>query len=161
VLYNVPGRTACDMKAETVARLASIDNIIGIKEACGDIARVRQIRELCPPDFIVLSGEDAQTLDNLKLGAVGTISVTANILPREMAEFVSAFLEGDEARAQQIDARLQPIHEILFVETSPQPVKWALHLMGRIDTGIRLPLLPMSQVHRPELERRLRAVGAL
>jgi 4-hydroxy-tetrahydrodipicolinate synthase len=119
VLYNVPGRTACDMKAETVARLASIDNIIGIKEACGDIARVRQIRELCPPDFIVLSGEDAQTLENLKLGAVGTISVTANILPREMAEFVSAFLEGDEARAQQIDARLQPIHEILFIETKP------------------------------------------
>jgi 4-hydroxy-tetrahydrodipicolinate synthase len=161
VLYNVPGRTACDLKAETVARLAVIDNIVGIKEACGDVARVRQIRESCPPEFCVLSGEDAQTLEMLKLGAVGTISVTANVLPREMAEFVSAFLQGDTARARQIDARLQPIHEILFVETSPQPVKWALHLMGRIDTGIRLPLLPMSQTHRAELERRLRAVGAL
>jgi 4-hydroxy-tetrahydrodipicolinate synthase len=161
VLYNVPGRTACDMKAETVGRLAAIDNIIGIKEACGDIGRVTEIRACCPADFIVLSGEDAQTLDMLKLGAVGTISVTANVLPREMAEFVSAYLEGDEARARSIDARLQPIHQILFVETSPQPVKWALHLMGRIDTGIRLPLLPMSQIHRPELERRLRAVGAI
>jgi 4-hydroxy-tetrahydrodipicolinate synthase len=161
VLYNVPGRTACDLKAETVARLAVIDNIVGIKEACGDAGRVRQIRELCRPDFCVLSGEDAQTLQMLELGAVGTISVTANILPREMAEFVSAYLEGDRARARQIDARLQPIHEILFIETSPQPVKWALHLMNRIDTGIRLPLLPMSQTHRAELERRLRAVGAL
>ena len=161
VLYNVPGRTACDMKAETVARLAVIDNIVGIKEACGNAARVREIRQVCPPDFCVLSGEDAQTLDMLKLGAVGTISVTANVLPREMADFVSAFLEGDPARASEIDARLQPIHEILFVETSPQPVKWALHLMGRIDTGIRLPLLPLSQTHRGELERRIRVAGAL
>ena len=161
VLYNVPGRTACDMKAETVGRLAAIDNIIGIKESCGDPYRVAQIRACTPPGFIVLSGEDAQTFDMLKLGAVGTISVTANVLPREMAQFVSAYLEGDEARAREIDARLQPIHEILFVETSPQPVKWALHLMRKIDTGIRLPLLPMTEGLRPELERRLHAVGAI
>ena len=161
VLYNVPGRTACDMKAETVARLATIDNIIGIKESCGDPNRVKEIRDHCPADFFVLSGEDAQTLDMLKLGAVGTISVTANVLPREMSQFVSAYLEGDTARAAAIDARLQPIHAILFVETSPQPVKWALHLMGKIDTGIRLPLIPMSQANRAELERRLRAVGAI
>jgi 4-hydroxy-tetrahydrodipicolinate synthase len=161
VLYNVPGRTACDMKPETVGRLSAIDNIIGIKEACGDVNRVAQIRQCTPPGFIVLSGEDAQTLDMMKLGAVGTISVTANVLPREMAQFVSAFLEGDEARAREIDARLQPIHQILFIETSPQPVKWALHLMDRIDVGIRLPMLPMSEGNRPELERRLRAVGAL
>jgi 4-hydroxy-tetrahydrodipicolinate synthase len=161
VLYNVPGRTACDLKAETVGRLAKIDNIIGIKEACGDVNRAAQILACCPPGFIVLSGEDAQTLDMMKLGAVGTISVTANVLPREMAQFVSAYLEGDEARACEIDARLQPIHQVLFVETSPQPVKWALHLMNKIDTGIRLPLLPMSEANRPELERRLRAVGAI
>jgi len=161
VLYNVPGRTACDMKPETVGRLAAIDNIIGIKEACGDVNRVAQIRECCHPGFIVLSGEDAQTLDMLKLGAVGTISVTANVLPREMAQFVSAYLEGDEARAREIDTKLQPIHQVLFVETSPQPVKWALHLMNKIDSGIRLPMLPMSEGNRPELERRLRAVGAL
>jgi len=161
VLYNVPGRTACDMKPETVGRLSAIDNIIGIKEACGDVNRVTQIRQFTPPGFIVLSGEDAQTLDMMKLGAVGTISVTANVLPREMAQFVSAFLEGDEARAREIDARLQPIHQILFVETSPQPVKWALHLMDKIDVGIRLPMLQMSEGNRPELERRLRAVGVL
>jgi 4-hydroxy-tetrahydrodipicolinate synthase len=161
VLYNVPGRTACDMKAETVARLASIDNIVGIKEACGNVERVAEIRALAPADFFVLSGEDAQTLQMLRLGAAGTISVTANVLPREMAEFVASFLNGDEKTAQRLDARLQPIHEILFVETSPQPVKWALHLLGRIDTGIRLPLLPMSEAHRGELERRLRAVGVL
>ncbi len=161
VLYNVPGRTACDMKPETIGRLSAIDNIIGIKEACGDVNRVAQIRECTHPGFIVLSGEDAQTLDMMKLGAVGTISVTANVLPREMAQFVGAFIEGDEARASEIDARLQPIHQILFVETSPQPVKWALHLMGKIDVGIRLPMLQMSQANRGELERRLRAVGAI
>ncbi len=161
LLYNVPGRTACDMKAETVGRLAVIDNIIGIKEACGDAQRVAEIRSCCAADFIVLSGEDAQTLDMLKLGAVGTISVTANILPREMSQFVSAYLEGNTERADEIDARLQPIHEILFIETSPQPVKWALHLMGKIDTGIRLPMLPMSTGNRGELERRLRGVGAI
>jgi len=82
-------------------------------------------------------------------------------LPREMAQFVSAYLEGDEARAREIDTKLQPIHQVLFVETSPQPVKWALHLMNKIDSGIRLPMLPMSEGNRPELERRLRAVGAL
>jgi 4-hydroxy-tetrahydrodipicolinate synthase len=161
VLYNVPARTGCDMKAETVGRLSAIDNIIGIKEACGDVERVTQIRACCPPGFVILSGEDAQTLDMLRRGAVGTISVTANVLPHEMAQFVSAYIDGDEPAAKEIDARLQPIHQILFVESSPQPTKWALHLMGKIDTGIRLPLLPMSQAHRPELERRLRAVGAI
>jgi len=161
VLYNVPGRTACDLKADTVGRLAQIDNIVGIKEACGDPTRVTEIVERCGPGFVILSGEDAQTLDMMKRGAVGTISVTANVLPREMAQFVSAYLEGDVERAAAIDAKLQPIHQILFVETSPQPVKWALHLMGKIDTGIRLPLLPMSEQYRGELERRLRAVGAL
>jgi len=161
LLYNVPGRTACDLKADTVARLAKVDNIVGIKEACGDPARVTEIVEGCGPGFVILSGEDAQTLDMMKRGAVGTISVTANVLPREMAQFVSAYLEGHIDRAAEIDARLQPIHQILFVETSPQPVKWALHLMGKIDTGIRLPLLPMSEQHRGELEKRLRAVGAL
>ncbi len=161
VLYNVPARTACDMKADTVARLAAIDNIVGIKEACGDPRRVTEIRERCPANFFVLSGEDAQTLDMMQRGARGTISVTANVLPGEMAQFVAAFLDGDVSRAAELDARLQPIHEILFVESSPQPTKWALHLMGRIDTGIRLPLLPLSQTHRGELERRLRAAGAL
>jgi 4-hydroxy-tetrahydrodipicolinate synthase len=161
VLYNVPARTACDLKPETVARLAVIDGIIGIKEASGDANRVAAIRERVPEEFVVLSGEDALTLRMMELGAKGTISVTANVLPRMMSEFCSAFLRGDFATARELDAKLQPIHEILFVETSPQPTKWALAEMGRIDRGIRLPLIELSEQHRPEVRARLERIGAL
>jgi len=161
VLYNVPPRTACDMTAETVARLAPISNIVGIKEACGDPQRVGQIRSRVPDDFVVLSGEDSQTLSMLELGAVGCISVTANILPKLMAEFCHAYLSGDIAAAQALDARLQPVHAVLFVEPNPQPVKWALYEMGMVDRGIRLPLLELSEPRRAELLARLQAVGAL
>lgn len=161
VLYNVPPRTACDMTAETVARLAVVENIIGIKEACGDAGRVTEIRALCPDDFVVLSGEDALNLEMLRRGAVGSISVTANVVPALMAEFLNAFAMADEATAERLDAILQPIHKVLFVESSPSPTKWALHLMGRIDTGIRLPLLPLSEGRRAELRERLERVGAL
>jgi 4-hydroxy-tetrahydrodipicolinate synthase len=161
VLYNVPARTACDLKPETVARLAVIDGIVGIKEASGDPARVSAIRERVPENFFVLSGEDALTLRMMELGATGTISVTANVLPRMMSEFCSAFLRGDLERARELDALLQPIHEILFIETSPTPTKWALAEMGRIDRGIRLPLLELSEQHRPELRARLERIGAL
>jgi 4-hydroxy-tetrahydrodipicolinate synthase len=161
VLYNVPGRTAVDLKPETVGRLSEIGNVVGIKDACGDPTRVTAIRERVPDGFLILSGEDAQTLRMMELGAAGTISVTANVLPRQMAEFCVAFLDGDVDRARELDCKLQPIHEILFVETSPSPVKWALHEMGKIGTGIRLPLLPLSSSHRPELVRRLRAMEAL
>lgn len=161
VLYNVPPRTACDLQPDTVARLAEVDGIVGIKEACGDPNRVSAIRERVPDDFIVLSGEDAQTLRMMELGAVGTISVTANVLPRMMAEFCDAFLKGDHDKARELDAIMQPIHEILFVETSPTPTKWALYEMGRIDRGIRLPLIELSERHRDELRARLRRVGAL
>jgi 4-hydroxy-tetrahydrodipicolinate synthase len=161
ILYNVPGRTACDMKADTVVRLAGVPNIVGLKEACGDPNRIGEIHGRVPATFALLSGEDAQTLAMMDLGAVGTISVTANVAPALMAQFVSAHRAGDRARAATLDARLQPLHEILFVETSPQPVKWALHRMGLIDVGIRLPLLPLTERHRPELERRLRTAGVL
>lgn len=161
VLYNVPPRTASDLKPETVARLAEIDRIVGIKEACGNPERVAEIRALVPDDFFVLSGEDAQTLRMLELGAVGTISVTANVLPRMMSEFCSAFLDGDVERARELDAKLQPIHRFLFVEPSPTATKWALYEMGRIDRGIRLPLIELSEQHRPELVRLLKEVGAL
>jgi 4-hydroxy-tetrahydrodipicolinate synthase len=161
VLYNVPPRTGCDLKPETVARLAVIDGIVGIKEACGDANRVTAIREGVPDEFFVLSGEDALTLRMMELGATGTISVTANVLPRMMSEFCSAFLRGDLERARELDAKLQPIHEILFIETSPTPTKWALAEMGRIDRGIRLPLIELSEQHRPELRARLERIGAL
>jgi 4-hydroxy-tetrahydrodipicolinate synthase len=161
VLYNVPPRTACDLKAETVARLAEIDRIVGIKEACGSPERVAEIRALVPDDFIVLSGEDAQNLRMMELGAVGAISVTANVLPRLMSEFSTAFLDGDLDKARDLDARLQPIHKILFVEPSPTATKWALFEMGKIDRGIRLPLIELSEQHRPELRQLLEEVGAL
>lgn len=161
VLYNVPPRTACDMSAETVARLAPVPQIVGIKEACGDADRVRDIRALVPDDFIILSGEDAQTFTMFGHGAVGTISVTANVLPELMSKFCSSYLDGDVAAAEALDKRLQPIHEILFCETSPIPTKWALNQMGRIPDGIRLPLVSLSEPHHMEMCSRLRAIGAL
>ena len=161
VLYNVPPRTACDMQAETVARLARVDRIVGIKEACGDAERVAEIKALVPEDFVLLSGEDAQTMTMAGYGATGTISVTANVLPAMMAQFCQAFVDGDEAKAQALDAKLQPIHEILFVETSPIPTKWALAELGRIDGGIRLPLVELTAGARIEVRKRLEALGAL
>ena len=161
VLYNVPPRTACDMAAETVARLASVPQIIGIKEACGDADRVKDIRKLVADDFIILSGEDAQTLTMFGHGAVGTISVTANVLPQMMSKFCSSYLDGDIREAERLDHQLQPIHDILFCETSPIPTKWALREMGRIADGIRLPLVPLSDAHHDEMRGRLREIGAL
>ena len=161
VLYNVPPRTACDMRAETVARLAEVDSIVAIKEACGDAARVAEIKALVADDFVLLSGEDAQTMTMVGYGATGTISVTANVLPAEMAAFCKAFLDGDGDKAAELDARLQPIHDILFCETSPIPAKWALSAMGKIDTGIRLPLVELTPESQVEVRRRLEAVGAL
>ena len=161
VLYNVPPRTACDMSAETVARLAPVPQIVGIKEACGDADRVREIRALVPDEFIILSGEDAQTLTMFGFGAVGTISVTANVLPELMSKFCESYLDGDVEAAEELDEQLQPIHEILFCETSPIPTKWALNQMGRIPKGIRLPLVPLSEPRHAEMCKRLRAVGAL
>ena len=159
VLYNVPPRTACDLLPETVARLASLPNVIGIKEACGDPSRITVLRELCGEGFILLSGEDGQNLQMMRLGAVGAISVTANVLPRQMAEFCGAFLRGDRARAEAIDAALQPVHAALFVETSPAPAKWALHAMGKIDVGIRLPLVPLSESRREEVMETVASVA--
>ena len=161
VLYNVPPRTACDMSAETVARLASVPQIIGIKEACGDADRVREIRALVPDNFIILSGEDAQTMTMFGFGAVGTISVTANVLPEMMSKFCKSYLDGDVETAEELDAQLQPIHDILFCETSPIPTKWALNQMGRIPDGIRLPLVPLSEPCHEEMCKRLLAIGAL
>lgn len=161
VLYNVPPRTASDMLATTVAEVAKIDAVIGIKEACGDPERVAEIRALVDRDFIVLSGEDAQTMRMAELGAVGTISVSANVVPDKMAKFCSAFLAGDLAQARELDATLQGVHDAMFVESSPQPVKWALQQMGRISSGIRLPLLPLSEAGQPVVRAALAELGVL
>ncbi len=161
VLYNVPPRTACDMLAATVAELATIDSVIGIKEACGDPGRVAEIRALVDDSFIILSGEDAQTLRMAELGAVGTISVSANVVPAQMAEFCAAIVAGDMAKATTLDEPLQEVHDAMFVESSPQPVKWALHAMGKISAGIRLPLLPLSESKQPTVRAALIKLGVL
>ena len=129
ILYNVPPRTACDMSATTVARLSQLDGIVGIKEACGNAERVKEIRNLVGDEFVILSGEDAQTRQMFDYGARGAISVTANILPEEMAEFCRSFLDGDLVRCDQLDNLLQPVHDVLFIEVSPSPTKWVLNQM--------------------------------
>lgn len=161
LLYNVPPRTACDMSAETVARLSQIEGIVGIKEACGDAKRVQEIRNRVSDDFVILSGEDAQTRQMFDFGASGAISVTANVLPREMAEFCQSFLTGDVSRCDELDRTLQPVHEILFIEVSPSPTKWVLNQMGKIDGGIRLPLLSLSEDKQELVLKRLSDFGVV
>jgi len=144
ILYNVPGRTAVDMLPATVKRLSQLNNIIGIKEATGDMARIKALIELCPDDFWVWSGDDATALEAILLGAKGDISVTANVAPKLMHEMCSAALDGNVAEAKKINQLLLPLHEKLFVEANPIPVKWALMEMAKIPKGIRLPLTILS-----------------
>jgi 4-hydroxy-tetrahydrodipicolinate synthase len=164
VLYNVPPRTGCDMQAQTVARLANFSNIVGIKDACGDATRIVAIKSaLTGPaqdEFFLLSGEDAQTLEMMILGAAGTISVTANVLPELMSEFCGSYLNGDHEQAKALDARLQPVHDVLFIESSPTPTKWILSELGRMQGGIRLPLLPLSTQHHEKVRDAVTAAGA-
>lgn len=143
LLYNVPGRTAVDLLPPTVARLATVPNIVALKEAVGDIERVRELLRLAP-GIALLSGDDATCREAVLAGAKGVISVTANVAPREMADMIAAALEGDATRAGRIDARLAGLHENLFVEGNPIPVKWVLERMGLIGAGLRLPLTPLS-----------------
>ncbi len=145
ILYNVPGRTAVDMLPETVARLADISNIVGIKEATGDLARGQEILNLCGDKLDLYSGDDATAMELILAGAKGDISVTANIAPRDMHEMCAAALQGDRAEAERINNRLIPLHQNLFLEANPIPVKWALGEMGLIPEGIRLPLTPLAE----------------
>jgi 4-hydroxy-tetrahydrodipicolinate synthase len=161
ILYNVPGRTACDMLPETVERLAPISNIIGIKEATGDLDRARTILECCGERLDVYSGDDATALELILLGGKGNISVTANVAPAAMHEMCTAALAGDRERAQAANRPLEELHRVLFVEANPIPVKWALYEMGLIPPGIRLPLTPLAEVHREPLRAALRRAGIL
>ena len=161
ILYNVPGRTACDMQADTVARLSSVPNIVGIKEATGDLARARRIRELCGEDFALYSGDDATGCDFLLQGGNGVISVTSNIAPKLMHEMSAAAIAGDAETARAADAKLAAAHRALFVEANPIPVKWALQQMGLVGPGIRLPLTPLSESFHETVRAALRQAGAL
>lgn len=161
LLYNVPGRTACDMLPETVGRLAAIANIVGIKEATGELERVTRLRELCGPDFALITGDDATSRDFVLLGGDGTISVTANVAPAAMHHMIEAARKGDAAQAGEIDRPLAALHRDLFLESNPIPVKWALAEMGLIPKGIRLPLTWFSEAFQPQLRESMVAAGLL
>ncbi len=161
ILYNVPGRTAVDMLPETVGRIAEIDNIIGVKEATGDLTRITRVRELTSADFAIYSGDDATARDAILLGANGDISVTANVAPAAMSAMCAAALTGDAAGSAEIDATLAGLHSKLFLEANPIPVKWALAEMGRIESGIRLPLTWLSEPFHAPLRAAMQQAGVL
>ena len=151
ILYNVPGRTACDMQPETVVRLSAVKNIVGIKEATGDIDRARFLVENTPDDFAIYSGDDGTAIELILAGGQGNISVTANIAPAQMSELCRLGLEGKADEARALQAKLMPLHSAMFTESNPIPVKWAMHELGWCDTGIRLPLTPLSANLRASL----------
>ncbi|MGR9051996.1 MAG: 4-hydroxy-tetrahydrodipicolinate synthase [Gammaproteobacteria bacterium] len=144
ILYNVPGRTACDMLPETVARIARIDNIVGIKEATGKLERVKQLRDLCGDDFALYTGDDATSCEFCLMGGNGTITVTGNVAPRLVHEMIAAAIDGNRETALALDAKLAGLHKQLFIQSNPIPVKWALSEMGLIGKGIRLPMTWLS-----------------
>ncbi len=159
ILYNVPGRTACDLLPETVERLASVPNIIGIKEATGDIERSREILNRCGDSLDIYSGDDATAMELMLNGAKGVISVTANVAPCSMHDMCKAALEGDRATAEALDERLSALHRDLFVQANPIPVKWALYEMGMITEGIRLPLTVLSEKYHQTIRNALKKAG--
>jgi len=161
ILYNVPGRTGCDMLADTVARLSHHPRIAGVKEATGDIARGEAILQQSRPGFVLLSGDDPTAANLIRIGARGVISVTANVAARAMHELCVAGLEGRHDEAAALNERLMPLHQAMFVESNPIPVKWAVHRMGLIGPGIRLPLTPLSAQLRGKVEAAMQAAGLL
>jgi 4-hydroxy-tetrahydrodipicolinate synthase len=161
ILYNVPSRTACDLLPETVGRLAKVKNIIGIKEATGDVRRVQLIKDLVDADFELYTGEDGNTVDFILAGGRGVISVTANVAPKLMHEMCVAAMAGDADKARQINDKLAPLHRYLFSESNPIPVKWALHEMSLIPSGIRLPMTVLSEQFHQPVRDALAAAGVL
>ena len=161
ILYNVPGRTACDMLPETVERLADTSNIVGIKEATGDLERAREIMQRCGERLDVYSGDDATAMELMLIGGKGNISVTANVAPAEMHAMCAAAIAGDRDAAVAANQPLEELHRVLFVESNPIPVKWALHQMGLVSPGIRLPMTPLAEESREPLRQALRRAGLL
>lgn len=161
ILYNVPGRTACDMLPDTIARLSEVPNIIGVKEATGDLARGKEVLDKVASGFLVYSGDDATAVELMLMGAKGNISVTANVAPRAMSELCALAMRGEAEAARAINERLMPLHKLLFCEANPIPVKFALHEMGLIPAGIRLPLTWLSQGCQEPLRQAMRQSGVL
>lgn len=161
ILYNVPGRTACDMLPDTVERLSTMANIVGIKEATGEIDRAGQIIDRCGSRLDIFSGDDALAMEVILRGGKGVISVTANVAPHMMKQMCEAALQGDRATAEEINHHLEGLHRDLFLESNPIPVKWALAEMGKIARGIRLPLTPLSEQYHAPLRHSMRQAGIL
>lgn len=159
ILYNVPGRTGCDLLPETVERLAVFSNIVGIKEATGNIERAREIMQRCGERMDVYSGDDATAMELILAGGKGNISVTANIAPAAMHAMCKAALAGDRETAARIDATVADLHRVLFLEANPIPVKWAVHQLGFGSESLRLPLVPLSEALRPTILAAMQKAG--
>ena len=162
ILYNVPGRTGSDLKPETIARLSKIENIVGVKEATGDLSRLPLIKQLAGEDFIFLSGDDATGLEAMKLGAQGVISVTNNVAAADMAKMCELALAGKFEEAEAINQRLMALHHDLFIEANPIPVKWAAYKLGLIsEPNLRLPLTTLSESAQPVVLKALQQAGLI
>ena len=162
ILYNVPGRTGSDLKPETIGRLSKIENIVGVKEATGDLSRLPLIKELAGEDFIFLSGDDATSLESMKLGGQGVISVTNNVAAADMAKMCELALAGKFEEAEAINQRLNALHHDLFVEANPIPVKWAAYKLGLVsEPNLRLPLTTLSEEAQPKVLAALKQAGLI
>lgn len=161
ILYNVPGRTGCNMEPETVARLTGIENIVGTKEASGNISQIAEIASLVDESFKIFAGDDSVVLPVAALGGVGVISVASNLLPRLVSDLCHASIEGRLDEARKLNRKLTPIFKAMFIESNPVPVKTALALTGMIEEVYRLPMAPMSKVNRAKLEQVLTEAGVL
>jgi 4-hydroxy-tetrahydrodipicolinate synthase len=157
ILYNVPGRTGVDMKTETALRIAAVQNIIGIKEATGDLTRAKALIDQAPAGFAIISGDDATAVELILLGGKGDISVTANVVPQQIARMCELALAGKTEEARAINQRLLPLHDAMFVESNPIPVKWAVEQLGLIQSGIRLPLTRLSAQYHAQVLAALQA----
>lgn len=161
ILYNVPGRTVADLGHDTVLRLAQIPNVVGIKEATGNIERATWLIREAPEDFAIYSGDDGTAVALMLLGGHGNISVTANVVPAMMSKLCRLAMAGNAKQAADLQAKLMPLHKAMFVEANPIPVKWALAAMGRSPAGIRLPLVPLSAAQQPIVASALKSLGVL
>jgi 4-hydroxy-tetrahydrodipicolinate synthase len=159
MLYNVPGRTVADILPETLARLADHPNIIGVKDATGDMERMKQHRALIPEEFRYFSGDDFTSLEFLRLGGHGVVTVSGNVAPRQLSDLCRAVAEGEIEKAAEIDDSLQPLNTALFVESNPIPVKWALHEMGLISSAIRLPLTVYADEFHEQMKDAMNTAG--
>jgi 4-hydroxy-tetrahydrodipicolinate synthase len=159
ILYNVPGRTACDMLPETIIRLSKLANIVGVKEATGDLTRVATLKAGCGDTFAIYSGDDATGRELMAMGGHGDISVTANVAPKLMSEMCAAAIAGDSASAAAIDMSLAALHSALFLEANPIPVKWAVSEMGLMENALRLPMTPLSEEYQDTVVAALSAAG--